>query len=97
MSWYKVRDGRVVFTGALNRQPYQAWIGTRDGKQAIDAVAKTIGFRLFGRARAARSRIWRELAAAAAGEDGRAALQGAADVYARTISTLAYAPGLPRT
>jgi hypothetical protein len=97
MSWYRVRDGRVVFSGTLSREPYSAWVATKEGAAAIDAVAKQIGFRLFGRKRAARSRVWRELADAAKSEDGRSALQAAADLYVRTISTLAYAPGLPRS
>lgn len=96
MSWYKVRDGRVTFSGALTKEPYSAWIATREGATAIEDVAKGIGFRLFGRKRAARARVWREVSAAAKSEDGRAALQAAADLYARTISTLAYAQGLPR-
>ena len=96
MSWYKVRDGRVVVAGALTKEPFTAWAATRDGIAAIESVAKEIGFRLFGRKRAARARIWRELAAAAKSDDGRNALQAAADLYQRTISTLAYAQGLPR-
>ena len=97
MSWFKVRDGRLGFTGTLTREPYAAWVATAEGARAIDAVATTIGFRLFGRKRAARSRIWREMAAAATSDEGRSALQAAADLYAGTISTLAYAQGLPRT
>lgn len=97
MSWYKVRDGRVAFAGALTREPYAAWLATREGAAAMEAVAKGIGFRLFGRTRAARSKVWRELAAAAKSEDGRGALQAAADVYSKTVSTLAYAQGLPRS
>jgi len=96
MASYKVTDGRVAYTGALTREPYAAWIATREGGKAIDAVAKTIGFRLFGRVRAARKRVWREFAAAARSEDGKAALQAAADIYLHTITTLAYAQGLPR-
>ena len=96
MSWYKVRDGRAVFSGVLSREPFAAWIATKDGAGAIEAVAKGIGFRLLGRKRAARARIWRELSEAAASEDGRTALQAAADLYVHTISTLAYAQGVPR-
>jgi hypothetical protein len=96
MSWFKVRDGRVVYAGAISREPYAAWIATKAGSQAIDAVASQIGFRLLGRARAARRRVWRELGDAARSADGRAALQAAADLYLQTISTLAYASGLPR-
>jgi hypothetical protein len=97
MSWYKVRDARVVFSGTLSRDPFTAWIATKDGARAIDDVAKGIGFRLFGRKRAARNRVWRELATAAKSDEGRSALQAAADLYARTISALAYAQGLPRS
>jgi hypothetical protein len=96
MGWNKVRDGRVTFSGRLSRHPYAAWILTREGAQAVDAVAQGIGFRLLGRKRAARARIWRELSAAAASEDGKSALQAAADLYVKSISTLAYAQGLPR-
>lgn len=97
MSWFKVSDGRVVYAGVISREPYVAWISTKAGSQAIDAVAGGIGFRLFGRARAARRNVWRELADAARSEDGRAALQAAADLYLSTMSRLAYASGLPRT
>lgn len=97
MSWFKVSDGRVVYGGAISREPYVAWTSTKAGSQAIDAVASRTGFRLFGRARAARRRIWRELGDAARSEDGRAALQAAADLYLLTMSTLAYASGLPKT
>ena len=97
MGWYKVQDGRVVYAGALTRDRYAAWAGTKAGAAAIEATSKTIGFRLFGRVRAARKQIWREMAAAAKSDDGRAAMQAAADLYGRTISTLAYAQGLPRT
>ena len=96
MSWFKVADSRVTYAGALSREPYTAWLATKPGKEAIDAVAKGIGFRLFGRARAARTRVWREVAEAARSEDGRVALQAAADLYVSAIGNLAYAQGLPR-
>jgi hypothetical protein len=97
MSWYKASDGRVTYAGALTRDPFATWIGTREGAQAIATVAAGLGFRLFGRARAARSQVWKELAAAGRSDEGRRALQDAADLYLRAISALAYAPGLPRT
>jgi len=96
MSWFKVADSRVIYAGAISREPYAAWLTTKAGAQAIDSVAKGIGFRLFGRARAARTRVWRELADAARSEEGRVALQAAADLYVSTIGGLAYAEGLPR-
>lgn len=96
MGWYQVSDGRVVYGGGISRERYAAWGASKAGSEAIGAVAKGLGFRLFGRARAARKQIWRELAAAAKSDDGRSALQAAADLYLRSISTLAYAQGLPR-
>lgn len=96
MAWYKVNDSRVVYAGRISRERYAAWIATKSGSAAIDAVAKGIGFRLFGKVRAARTRVWRELAAAAASEDGRVALQAAADLYVSTIGAIAYAQALPR-
>jgi len=96
MSWYKVSDGRVVYRGALTREPYGAWLATRGGGQAIDAVAGGLGFRLFGRARAARSLVWKEIVAASRTDEGRAALKEVGDLYLRTLALLAYAPGLPR-
>ena len=97
MSWFKVTDGRVAYAGRLSREPYAAWLATKAGAQAIDIVAKGMRFHLFGRARAARARVWRELAAAAKTDDGRVALQAAADLYGNTIGAIAYAQGLPRT
>ena len=97
MPSFKVAGGRVVYTGRLTREPYTSWTATRDGSAAIAEVAKELGFRLFGRTRAARRQIWRELDAAARSEEGRAAMQAAADLHIRTIGTLAYAQGLPRT
>jgi len=97
MGWFKVRDGRVAYSGTLTREPYATWVATKPGSEAIDAVAKGIGFRLFGRKRAARKRVWRELSSAARTDDGKSALQAAADLYVKAISTLAYAQGLPRS
>ena len=96
MSWFKVRDGRVVYAGAISRAPFVAWVATKAGSQAIDEAASRAGFRLFGPARA-RSRVWREIRDAARSEAGSAALQAAADLYLLSMSNLAYASGLPRT
>src|SRR3954464_9021511 len=71
MGWYKVTDGRVIYAGRISREPYATWVATKAGSDAIATVAKGIGFRLLGRARAARTRVWRDLSAAARSEDGR--------------------------
>ncbi len=96
MGWFKVSDGRVIYTGRVSRDPLASWLATKPGAAVVAATAKSVGFRLLGRHRAARKQLWRELDAAARSEDGRAALQAAADIYTRGISSLAYAQGLPR-
>jgi hypothetical protein len=96
MGWFKVSEDRVVYAGRITRDPFAAWLATKPGSATVAEAAKSVGFRLFGRARAARKQLWRELEAAARSEDGRAALQAAADIYTRGISSLAYAQGLPR-
>ena len=96
MGWFKVSEDRVVYAGHITRDPFAAWLATKPGSATVADAAKSVGFRLFGRARAARKQLWRELEAAARSEDGRAALQAAADIYTRGISSLAYAQVLPR-
>lgn len=96
MSWFQVTEARLRYRGRITRAPYDAWAATPAGDEAIAAAAKQIGFRLFGRARAARRNMWRELKAMSTSAAGVAALDAAADVYARGLSDLAYAQGLPR-
>lgn len=96
MGWYKISGERLQYRGGIDRAPFDAWTSTPDGKAAIAAQAAHIGFRLLGRARAARRAMWRSLSTAASAGDGAAAFAAAADVYARVLSDLAYAPGLPR-
>jgi hypothetical protein len=96
MSWFQVTEERLRYRGRISRAPYDGWAGTPAGEEAIAEAAKQIGFRLFGRKRAARQNMWRELKAVAASPAGVAAFDAAADAYARALSDLAYAQGLPR-
>ena len=97
MGWFTVRDGRVVPSGHVSRDSFVAWTATADGSAAIAAVAARMRFKLLGKARAARKQVWRELLDALGSAAGRAALQASADVYNRSLITLAYAQALPRT
>jgi hypothetical protein len=96
MSWYSVSDSRLRYRGRIDRGPLHAWLGTPEGIAAMAEIAQGIGFRLFGRTRAARREVWRSLEHAARSEPFRTALEGAADQYARAVSELAYASALPR-
>jgi hypothetical protein len=96
MSWFQVTEERLRYRGRITRAPYDAWTAMPAGEEAIAEAAKQIGFRLFGRARAARRAMWQQLKEMATSPGGIVALDAAADVYARTLSDLAYAQGLPR-
>ena len=96
MGWFKVKDGRVVYSDQISRDPFAAWIATPEGAAAIAAVAARMRFKLLGKTRAARKQVWRELVSAIRSSEGRAALQAAADVYNRSLISLAYAQALPR-
>ena len=96
MSWFQVTQERLRYRGRVDRAPYDAWAGSPAGEEAIAETAKHVGFRLFGRTRAARKILWRQLKDMAASPAGLVALDGAADVYAKALSDLAYANGLPR-
>jgi len=97
MAWFKVSDGRLCFRGRITRRPFLEWAATTDGQAAVEKRASEIRFSLFGRARAARSRLWREVEAAVANDAVRAALQSSPDYYMSAWTELAYAPALPRT
>lgn len=89
-------DGRLRYRGRVTRQPFADWVGTPEGKAAIDATARELGFCLLGRTRTARRRMWRSLQSAVASEPVRAALQAEPDRYLAVWTELAYAPALPR-
>ena len=95
-AWIRSRGGRLTYAGGISRRPYDAWIRTPEGSAAVTAAAATMRFSLFGRQRAARSRLWRELANAAADDSVAAAVQEEADRYLARLTKLAYAEGLPR-
>ncbi len=96
MGWYKISEERLRYRGRVDRAGFDAWTGTPEGKAAIAEAASHIGFRLLGKARAARRAMWRAVNTAASSPDGTAAFEAAAEVYSRVLSELAYAPGLPR-
>src|SRR5439155_10704528 len=95
-AWIRSRGGRLTYAGRISRRPYDAWIRTPEGSAAVAAVAAAMRFSLFGRQRAARIRLWRELANAAAEDSVAAAVQEEADRYLARLTKLAYAEGLPR-
>jgi hypothetical protein len=96
VAWYKVSGGRLGFRGRVTRKPFRDWAATPEGAAAVDAVARELGFCLFGKTRTARRRMWRELEAAVADESVKAVLHASAEHYTTALAELAYAPALPR-
>jgi hypothetical protein len=93
--WVRDSRKRLVYAGRITRIPFVAWTKSPQGRKVVDKVASTIRFALFGRTRAARRRLWRELAAASRDEDVVATLQTELNVYLTRLGGLAFSPGLP--
>ena len=94
--WIRYSGGRLTYAGAVSRGPFAAWADTPAGRAVVGSAAERVRFSLFGKERAARKRMWREIAEA--GSDGSviAAVQREADGYVRRLGKLAYGEGLPR-
>jgi hypothetical protein len=88
--------GRVHYTGRLDRSAFEAWAESTDGQSAFRQFASLVRFTLFGKMRAARRRVWRQLTEAVRSEAVVAALQRETDSYLTRLSTLVYAHDLPR-
>src|SRR5439155_6982087 len=95
-AWIRLRGERLTYVGRISRGPFDAWTATPEGSAAIAAAAAHVRFSLLGKHRAARSRLWRELANAATDESVATAIQDEADRYLARLNQLAYAEGLPR-
>jgi len=88
--------GRVRYTGRIDHASFVAWCESSDGRSVLDPIVATIGFALFGKARAARRRLWRALTGAARSATVVAAVQREIDSYLARLDTLVYAQDLPR-
>jgi hypothetical protein len=95
-AWIRLRSGCLTYGAGISRRPFDAWTHTPEGTAAIGAQAAHVRFSLLGKHRAARSRMWRELANAAADESVASAIQEEAERYLARLTQLAYAEGLPR-
>jgi hypothetical protein len=95
-AWVRGSREGVTYTGRISRAPFREWMATADGAAALDRVASQIRFSLFGRTRAARSRMWRQLTEAVRDPAAVAAIQTETRAYLQRLGGLAYADGLPR-
>lgn len=92
----RLSRGRPRYTGQVARRAFTAWADSPEGRRVLDRVASGIRFAPFGKVRAARGRVWRQLAEAARAETVAANVQRELDAYLPRIERLAYAPDLPR-
>jgi hypothetical protein len=94
--WVRWSRGRLTYTGRLSRASFAEWAQSPPGSAVVAKEASRVRFALFGRAWAARRRLWSALSAAARDEHVGAIIQREIDAYFRRIGELAYGDGLPR-
>jgi hypothetical protein len=87
---------RAALSRRITRQPFKDWLTADEGTAAVQTAAHRIGFALFGRVRAARRRMYRELWEAVATPVVRDAIAAECGRYPAAWAELAYAPSLPR-
>ena len=95
-TWVRYSRQRFVYTGRISRAPFARWAQTAEGQAAIDEVAATLRFAVFGRQWAARRHLWRALRTAARDEAVIEIIRAQAQRYLKHLGDLAYADGLPR-
>jgi hypothetical protein len=96
MNWFRVSRGRLEFRGRITRDRFNRWTATAEGAAAVSRVAAGLRFSLFGRSRAARRSLWRELDQATRPPSVVEAIAGEAARYMEIVAQLAYSDGLPR-
>jgi hypothetical protein len=87
--------GRIRYTGQIDRGAFIAWCESSDGRSALDPIISTMRFVFFGKARAARRRLWRGLTEMARSGPVVAGVQREIDSYLVRLDTLVHAENLP--
>jgi hypothetical protein len=96
MGWFRVSRGRLEYGGRITRAAFTRWSETTEGAAAIARVAAGLRFSLFGRARAARRRLWRALDAAARTDSVSTAIASEPPRFMQVVARIAYSDALPR-
>jgi len=96
VSWFAVNRGRLEYAGRITRQPFTAWCATNAGRKAVAHVAAGIRFSLFGRARSAQKRLWRNLEAVSRTDAFVQTLRAEPARFLQTLADVCYAESLPR-
>ena len=88
--------GRLTYTGHIARHAFTSWADSAEGQRLLERVASQIRFAPFGRRRASRRRVWRQLVEVARTEIVVSYVQRELDAYLLHLEELVYAPDLPR-
>jgi hypothetical protein len=97
MSWFKAEGHRLRYRGVRPVKAFEEWAADA-GRPLVDELEAKRRFSLFGKRRAVKRALWRELRAAAQREDVARAVQEGADDFVRLIGWLAaHVHVLPRT
>ena len=96
MNWFTVRRGRLHYRGRISKQPFTAWCATKEGADTVARIARGMRFSIFGRARAARRRLWRALETASRTETFTSAVTAEAGHFMQAMADVCYAAALPR-
>jgi hypothetical protein len=87
--------GRLKYTGKIDRATFATWADSFDGRRILERLAAHERLALFGKVRAARRRLWRQLVRAVRAEAVAVTVQRELDAYLPRLETLVYAPDLP--
>lgn len=96
MTWFAVKRGRLEYRGRIAKAPFSSWCATKDGREAIGRVGRSLRWAFLAPSRRARRRLWRELDAASRVDAVAAALAAEAQCYLQVLADISYADALPR-
>src|SRR5262249_17340996 len=88
-------QGRVRYTGKLDRGAFSAWCNSADGWPVLKPIIAETRFSLFGRKRAAQRGLWQQLKETAGATANADALQQHVDAHFARLSRIVYARDLP--
>ena len=96
MGWFRVVDGHLRYAG-VTRAPFTAWTTTARGSATLAAARRQVRFGVFGRDRAARSRLWGEVRTILGDTRLQTIITEQARLYHSLLAGFAFVEALPRT
>jgi hypothetical protein len=91
----RFRRSRIRYTGRVDRSAFLAWCGSDVARATLASIAERIRFAPLGRMRAARRRLWNEVATAARSAVVVNSCQSETENYLARLEIIVHAVGLP--